>query len=346
MIELLKMTQPQLKRYLVEELREFGYTPISADGFIYAEGRTKIGLVAHMDTVCVKPPKWVNIRDGVLSNADHRDCLGADDRAGIYAILHLIRSGLQPTIIITEDEEIGCIGAGKFAKVGIESDVKYLIELDRMNSNDCVFYDNDNEDFMDYIESFGYVTSNGSFSDICEIAPQLGVSAVNLSVGYYHQHTSREILVLDELYGTIRRVFKMLLDAPDMPFVYESYYSSDRYLNSKYYGWSSTYNDAMYGDSYSSKTPTRGDVNNSVAIDVDGTTAGIILEDCWINYMDAEANFEYLDGSELIYISKDNVIYDVSGEVLDAILLDDSYEQVDYNYFVGKMLDKFTGSSK
>ena len=159
--------------------------------------------------------------------------LGADDRAGVYAIIQIIEAGYKPHVIFTTDEEIGA--AGSQALVTQKPDcplenLKAIFQLDRRGSDDCVFYDCDNPDFTKYVESFGFKEAYGSFSDISVIAPAWGVAAANLSVGYYNEHQKIEILKVRELEKTIERVKKILDNAENM--------LSYTYIEAlKTYGW-------------------------------------------------------------------------------------------------------------
>ena len=85
-----------------------------------------------------------------------------------------------------------------------------LIELDRANEKDAVFYSCDNKEFESYIESFGFITDWGTFSDISIIAPIWKIAAVNLSIGYCYEHTPNELLHTDWFDTTIDRVEEIL----------------------------------------------------------------------------------------------------------------------------------------
>ena len=126
------------------------------------------------------------------------DGLGADDRVGVYMILSLIKDGFRPYILFTTDEESGGAGASKFSavyrKLLEKTKIKYMIQLDRCGFNDCVFYDCDNQEFEHYINTFGWETARGTFSDISIICPATGLAGVNLSVGYFYEHTNTEML--------------------------------------------------------------------------------------------------------------------------------------------------------
>jgi hypothetical protein len=139
------------------------------------------------------------------------DGLGADDRAGVFSIIEIINSGLRPHIIFTTDEEKGCIGANALGRVPCPfKELKYIIQLDRRGANDCVFYDCFNPKFVDFIEDFGFVEAWGTYSDISAICPAWQVCGVNLSVGYYNEHSYQETLNVGQLFHTIEKVKKIL----------------------------------------------------------------------------------------------------------------------------------------
>lgn len=183
--------------------------------FLLAKGNIPIGLVAHVDTVFSLPPTtfFHDAEEDVLWSPQG---LGADDRAGIAAILTLVTRGLKPHIILTTKEEKGGIGAQMLIRAYPKfpyGPLKYLIELDRRGSNDCVFYNCENEKFSQYVESFGFVMNIGSFTDISVLCPVWGVAGVNLSVGYREEHSKAEHLYLRDLASTIYKVEKMLKSA-------------------------------------------------------------------------------------------------------------------------------------
>lgn len=116
----------------------------------------------------------------------------------------------NPHVLFTEDEEIGCIGASKAVEKLDIPDVKYIVEFDRRGKNDCVFYDCGNEKFIDYVESFGFKTDYGTCSDISILGSVWDIASVNLSSGYYNEHTEKEYIIFNQLLKTINRADKML----------------------------------------------------------------------------------------------------------------------------------------
>lgn len=189
--------------------------------YIYAVGDIPIALVAHMDTVFPSPIKdlYYDTRKNVMWSPQG---LGADDRAGVYAIIQILRTtNLRPHIILTTDEEKGGIGASVLGSMDCPfPDLKYMIELDRQGKNDCVFYSCNNHDFISYIESFGFVEDFGSFSDISILGPAWQVCSTNLSVGYENEHSYIETLNVGALLDTIEKVKKILQEKEIPEFKY------------------------------------------------------------------------------------------------------------------------------
>jgi hypothetical protein len=205
--------------------------------YVYAIGDLPVALVAHADTVFKVPPALENFfYDQEKDVVWNPDGAGADDRAGIFAIMKIVRTHkLKPHIIVTTGEESGCIGAGKLivAEREFPGELKFMIQLDRRNQKDAVYYDCDNPKFEDFITQFGFTTEWGTLSDISLLAPAYKVAAVNLSVGYEDEHHEVERLHVNWLYETIGKVVEILhyvKDHPELekfeyiPTVYGSYF--------------------------------------------------------------------------------------------------------------------------
>ena len=214
--KLAMLSQDSLKTVMKNYLKKKYKKVVATNDYVYAEGNIPIGLVAHMDTVFSMPPVdiFYDIRKNVMWSPQG---LGADDRAGIFAIIKVLESGLRPHVILTTDEEIGGIGADELSKLECPfKELKYLIQLDRRGTNDCVFYDCENPEFTEYVEQFGFTEAWGSFSDISTLCPAWGVAGVNLSVGYKDEHSLQELLYVSPLLSTIEKV-KIMLKQKDIP---------------------------------------------------------------------------------------------------------------------------------
>ena len=204
-----KMSQKTLKKHMRNILEEKYDEVIYADGFVFAKGTVPILLVAHMDTVHKELPRIIELNNGKISSPQG---IGGDDRCGIYMISKIIEKH-HCSVLFTEDEEIGGVGADKFVHHSCINGLEfnYAIELDRRGKNDAVFYECDNPEFEDFITEDGdWKTEFGSYSDICDVAPALGCAAVNLSCGYYNAHTKNEYVVFSEMETNIKKVCKLI----------------------------------------------------------------------------------------------------------------------------------------
>ena len=97
--------------------------------------------------------------------------------------------------------------------------LKFIIELDRKGKSDAVYYRCANTDFEEYITGKSFKTAQGSFSDIYLIAPELSITAGNLSCGYYHAHTRHEYINRSQLDYTIQKVINIVSESfrDDLP---------------------------------------------------------------------------------------------------------------------------------
>ena len=174
--------------------------------------------------------------------------IGGDDRCGVYGICKVYEATEQkPWLLFTCDEETGAKGAEAFCTAyeqgalpkGLHG-LKMLIELDRKWKNDAVYYNCDNPEFEEYVAGKGFHTAFGSFSDICLIAPSLGIAAVNLSCGYYNAHTLYEYINCKQLKATVKKVVTMVSDALNHDFPQYEYIDacdSYGYWGDCYGGW-------------------------------------------------------------------------------------------------------------
>lgn len=288
--EICKLNKKDLKVALERELINNGYTVTNEDGFLYAPGEIPVLLIAHMDTVHKEEVKSICVSDdGVVMSPQG---IGGDDRCGIFMILETIKTH-RVHVLFCEDEEIGLIGAGKFAKSDIKPDVNYIIEYDRKGKDDAVFYSCDNPEFTKFITDtdIGFIEAHGSASDISKVAPAINAAAVNLSCGYYNQHTLHEYVVISEMMNNIERG-KRIIDKPCEHFDYiEKTYSYTKYNYSNYKDtdWYKKY----YGSGYSSY----GGYGNyySDIYDDDDDDYGLSSDQLTITSSKTEDKYDYSD---------------------------------------------------
>ncbi|WP_026829422.1 M20/M25/M40 family metallo-hydrolase [Exiguobacterium artemiae] len=191
----------------------------------YGVGPTVL-LSAHMDTVELIEEGRVILEDGTNLRSSS-GILGADDRAGITAILEVL-DRVQNTnfsgtlkLAFTVQEEIGCRGAE-----GIDPDflhdVDATIVVDRRGTRDIVTACRNQipfctQEFGQLFEEAGCLagmtdwqtTTNGGSSD-AKVFAGFGIPSVNLSVGYMHEHTEHETVDYAATFETVTLIESVL----------------------------------------------------------------------------------------------------------------------------------------
>ena len=191
--------------------------------FVYVPGTRKdrVVLAAHADTVWDKlyfgydnVGQGLVFENGIYSGKKNDFGIGADDRAGC-AILWLLKD-MGHSLLITDGEETGRIGSfhlkDNFTDLYNElNEHSYMVQFDRRNAKDYKCYRLPvTKEFKEFIESETNYTDAGvtAFTDIVTLCNK--ICGVNLSVGYYNEHSSDEILVFDEWYNTLTAAHDML----------------------------------------------------------------------------------------------------------------------------------------
>lgn len=188
---------------------------VNGGDYLFFEGNIPTMLCAHLDTVHKRQPTNI-VDDGTRVSSPQG--IGGDDRCGVYAILSVLKSleasGKKPYVFFSTDEEVGGASTKKAAQEikGRISGVGYMIQIDRRNSHDSVYYKCGNKKFKEFIDKHGFVEAHGSFTDICNLSPVFDLASVNLSSGYYNEHTANEYVVYDELQATIDKILKIIED--------------------------------------------------------------------------------------------------------------------------------------
>lgn len=178
-------------------------------------------IMAHTDIQRnVSHPTDENLEyDKVLDKFTSPKGLGADDRAGCYAINKILLNHPGKFIVaLFDEEEIGCIGSGAFADSADFPRVNRLascyISIDRKRGyggvSQIATYGHDNKKLFSLIETTtGRKTVNGSSTDCARLSRksfalptspgQTKLACFNMSCGYENEHTAYETLFFTEL---------------------------------------------------------------------------------------------------------------------------------------------------
>ena len=193
---------------LVESMIEQGIFPVDLQkdvhgNYFYKIGESRTIFASHLDTVCREQTSVTHTFDGDLIKTDGKTTLGADDKAGVTILLHLMRNKIPGLYYFFIGEEVGCIGSGLAAKSG-DFNGKYdrIISFDRRGNNSVITHQSSqrccSESFASSLVSefnkagMSYRTDDGGvYTDSAEfmsIIPE----CTNISVGYYSEHTGKE----------------------------------------------------------------------------------------------------------------------------------------------------------
>lgn len=160
---------------------------------------------AHTDTVHrASGRQHPVIRGSFFEAPKGANCLGADDTVGCYLLRELILAGIPGEYVFHYGEERGGIGSSALAKHRPDWAKSFLcaIALDRQGTGDIVTHQFGGRtasdrfaislaDALSTAGLRGYAPAPGIYTDTAEYA-DLIPECTNLSVGYYHQHTSAE----------------------------------------------------------------------------------------------------------------------------------------------------------
>ncbi len=138
---------------------------------------------------------------------DCRNCLGADDTAGVYLCVQLITARVPGHYIFHYGEESGGIGSSDLARLdpGQLRDISIAIALDRRGSGDVITHQYGRRCASDLFglslamelnrlePLFTYDLAHGVYTDTAEYADVIP-ECCNLSVGYGREHSAEEYL--------------------------------------------------------------------------------------------------------------------------------------------------------
>ena len=215
--QLLQFDENQVFKFVRSLMSEHYGKQIYFQGnhYIYAEGNSNICLVSHIDTMRDERTELKIIEDGDIIRAED-DILGGDDRLGVAMMLELMAVENKPNLLFCNGEERGCTGVRKFIEDFYyfpSKKVSLFIELDRRGENDAVTYNEISSLFIRenrFCEKFGFTDQFGTSSDIYYLTEFYSIPSVNLSVGFFNEHSIDEYINL-EIYRKAKERVKLIL---------------------------------------------------------------------------------------------------------------------------------------
>lgn len=244
---------------LVESMIEQGIFPedLQKDihgNYFYKIGNSRTIFASHLDTVSKEETSVTHIFEEGFIKTDGKTTLGADDKAGVTVMLHLMKNKVPGLYYFFIGEEVGCIGSGLASSMSIEEfKGKYdrIISFDRRGTDSVITYQSSarccSDEFADSLarqlnlsglkyrkDEGGVYTDSAEFTDIIP-------ECTNLSVGYYKEHTTNESQDIKHLENLANAC--LLVDWENLP--------TKRDMNKKEYrSYGSSYGSRSYAGSY------------------------------------------------------------------------------------------------
>lgn len=174
-------------------------------------GRVPV-IVAHYDQVHkVNPFFKLELTNGLLFAYDRRTNMqigvGGDDKCGIYIVIEMLQRFKNIKAVLFSDEECGFIGSRNI-DLTVFDNASVVLQADRKGNSDVCNHTNGvqcttkayEDKIKPILQKYDYHFAYGVATDVGELkARGMLAPTMNISCGYYHAHTSKEFVKLDEL---------------------------------------------------------------------------------------------------------------------------------------------------
>ena len=198
--QLLTSDETEVRNIIIKTLNNCNIRHKVTNDYIITTRYKQAPLICvHTDTVGTLPP-FLNL--GKVVSARDSECLGADDRAGVWIALQMIINGTRTKFEygFFVGEEKGCVGS---RRLGSLSKYTCFIGLDRAargGIQNIATYGYDNAELISF---FPYEEQIGTYTDCSVLAKKAGVACVNVSVGYDNEHSPYETLNVELMKETL-----------------------------------------------------------------------------------------------------------------------------------------------
>jgi len=174
----------------------------SHGNYIVDVGNSTTMFASHIDTADRVKARVRRVVNGDYIGTDGKTILGADNRAGMAVMLHLLRNDIPGKYVFFVGEEAGRIGSVFAEKDGLGDGMERVICWDRYGERSLITHQMGQRSCSDEFvltlancyDDAGVVLdpdSGGTYTDsysFIDTVPE----CTNISVGYYSQHTTSE----------------------------------------------------------------------------------------------------------------------------------------------------------
>jgi hypothetical protein len=225
-LQLTKWTFPYGTEFTIESHLPKGFKRDENENYYLIIGDNPTTMFAcHLDTACSKQERVTHVQNSQFIMTNGKTILGADDKAGMTVILHMIDKKVPGLYYFFVGEEVGCIGSGELAEqwcnLQMFNNIKKVISFDRRDTNSVIThqlygrccsdefakelskrFNESGEDMSMTPDDTGIMTDSAKFTDL---VPE----CTNISVGYYNEHTVDEYQDIEFLQRLCRSVVKI-----------------------------------------------------------------------------------------------------------------------------------------
>ena len=217
-------------------------------------GESDVMFTSHLDTATSALTQVVHTFENNIIKTDGKSILGADDKAGVTIMLHMIENNIPGLYYFFLGEEVGCVGSKKVAekqKTEKIPGINKVISFDRRGKNSVITYQSGQRCCSDKFGSaladelnknevsFSYKNDpTGLLTDSVQFI-RIYSECTNISVGYNYEHTFNEQQDIEHLEKLAEACLK--IDWKNLPV--------ERDPSKTEYSWNSYY-DYDYGSSY------------------------------------------------------------------------------------------------
>jgi len=112
---LTKKTYPHGTEELLEYFLPRGFKMDGHGNYFITIGNSRTMFTCHLDTASANFEDVNHRFSGDFIMSDGTTILGADDKAGMIILLHMIENNIPGTYYFFVGEEVGCIGSGRLS---------------------------------------------------------------------------------------------------------------------------------------------------------------------------------------------------------------------------------------
>lgn len=177
-------------------------------------GESDVMFTSHLDTATSALTPVQHVIEGNIIKTDGKSILGADDKAGVTIMLHMIENCVPGLYYFFLGEEVGCVGSKKVASKWKEekrAGINKVISFDRRGTNSIITFQSGSRCCSDKFgeelskqlnlveETFSYKNDpTGLLTDSIQFM-KMYPECTNISVGYQSEHTYSELQNIEHL---------------------------------------------------------------------------------------------------------------------------------------------------